>query len=78
MPDAIGGSPRSPSPSTSGRRNIGARRLHTVMERLLDDLSFNATRHTGESINIDAAYVDARLKDIARRRESRPLHPLGT
>jgi ATP-dependent HslUV protease ATP-binding subunit HslU len=35
------------------------------MERLLDDLSFNATRHTGESITIDAAYVDAKLKDIA-------------
>ena len=47
------------------QENIGARRLHTVMERLLDDLSFNATRHTGESIAIDAAYVDAKLKDIA-------------
>ena len=47
------------------QENIGARRLHTVMERLLDELSYNATRHTGESINIDAAYVDARLKDIA-------------
>jgi len=47
------------------QENIGARRLHTVMERLLDDLSFNATRHTGESFTIDAAYVDARLKGIA-------------
>ena len=47
------------------QENIGARRLHTVMERLLDDLSFHATRHTGESFAIDAAYVDARLKDIA-------------
>jgi len=47
------------------QENIGARRLHTVMERLLDDLSFHATRHTGESFTIDAAYVDARLKDIA-------------
>jgi len=45
--------------------NIGARRLYTVMERLLDDLSFHATRHTGESFTIDAAYVDARLKGIA-------------
>jgi ATP-dependent HslUV protease ATP-binding subunit HslU len=36
-----------------------------VMERLLDDLSFHATRHTGESFTIDAAYVDARLKGIA-------------
>ena len=47
------------------QENIGARRLHTVMERLLDDVSFHATRHTGESITIDAAYVDAKLKDIA-------------
>ena len=47
------------------QENIGARRLHTVMERLLDDLSFHATRHTGESFTIDADYVDARLKDIA-------------
>jgi ATP-dependent HslUV protease ATP-binding subunit HslU len=47
------------------QENIGARRLYTVMERLLDDLSFHATRHTGESFTIDAAYVDARLAGIA-------------
>ncbi len=47
------------------QENIGARRLYTVMERLLDDLSFHATRHTGESFAVDAAYVDERLKDIA-------------
>src|SRR5512137_2591920 len=46
------------------QENIGARRLHTVMERLLDDLSFHATRHTGESFTIDAAYVDTRLAGI--------------
>jgi len=43
--------------------NIGARRLYTVMEKLLDDLSFNATRHSGETITIDAAYVDKQLAD---------------
>ena len=47
------------------QENIGARRLYTVMERLLDEVSFNATRHTGETIPIDAAYVDARLAGIA-------------
>ena len=47
------------------QENIGARRLHTVMERLLDELSFQATRHTGETFTIDAAYVDARLAGIA-------------
>jgi ATP-dependent HslUV protease ATP-binding subunit HslU len=45
--------------------NIGARRLYTVMERLLEDLSFDAAKLSGQSITIDAAYVDARLKDLA-------------
>jgi ATP-dependent HslUV protease ATP-binding subunit HslU len=45
--------------------NIGARRLHTVMERLLDDLSFDADRREGEAVAIDAGYVDARLKELA-------------
>ena len=45
--------------------NIGARRLHTVMERLLEDLSFNAGRRK-ETVTIDATYVDARLKDLAQ------------
>jgi ATP-dependent HslUV protease ATP-binding subunit HslU len=45
--------------------NIGARRLYTVMERLLDDLSFEADRRSGETLNIDAAYVDVRLKELA-------------
>jgi ATP-dependent HslUV protease ATP-binding subunit HslU len=45
--------------------NIGARRLYTVMERLLDELSFEADKRQGESIRVDAGYVDARLKDLA-------------
>ncbi|HSQ80956.1 MAG TPA: ATP-dependent protease ATPase subunit HslU [Casimicrobiaceae bacterium] len=47
------------------QENIGARRLYTVMERLLEELSFHASRHTGETIVIDAAYVDGRLAGIA-------------
>ena len=46
--------------------NIGARRLYTVMERLLEDVSFNASKHTGEAVAVDAAYVDERLKDLAQ------------
>ena len=46
--------------------NIGARRLYTVMERLLEDVSFNAAKHSGQTIVIDAAYVDARLKDLSQ------------
>ena len=46
--------------------NIGARRLHTVMERLLDEVSFHASELGGQSITIDAAYVDRMLSDIAK------------
>ena len=45
--------------------NIGARRLYTVMERLLEEVSFEAGRHDAERIVIDAAYVDAKLKELA-------------
>jgi ATP-dependent HslUV protease ATP-binding subunit HslU len=46
--------------------NIGARRLHTVMERLLDEISFTATDQPGESVTIDAAYVRAHVSDLAK------------
>ena len=46
--------------------NIGARRLYTVMERLLEAVSFNAAKHSGDTVVIDGAYVDARLKDLAQ------------
>jgi len=49
--------------------NIGARRLYTVMERLLEDISFDADRHANETLVIDAAYVDAKLKDVAERED---------
>ena len=46
--------------------NIGARRLYTVIEKLLEEISFNAGKHSGEKVVIDAAYVDSRLKDLAQ------------
>ncbi len=46
--------------------NIGARRLYTVMERLLDELSFEADKREGETMNIDAAYVEDRLGELAQ------------
>ncbi|MDP3701611.1 MAG: ATP-dependent protease ATPase subunit HslU [Hylemonella sp.] len=49
--------------------NIGARRLATVMERLLEEVSFNATRLQGQTVNVDAAYVDARLADLSRNED---------
>ena len=45
--------------------NIGARRLHTVMERLLEALSFEAADQSGQSITVDRDYVDRELKDLA-------------
>jgi ATP-dependent HslUV protease ATP-binding subunit HslU len=46
--------------------NIGARRLSTVMEHLLDEVSFDAARLQGQTVNIDAAYVNARLGALSR------------
>jgi len=46
--------------------NIGARRLQTVMEKLLEDVSFEADTRAGETIRIDAAYVDRQLSGIAK------------
>jgi ATP-dependent HslUV protease ATP-binding subunit HslU len=49
--------------------NIGARRLSTVMERLLDEVSFEATRLGGQTVRIDAPYVDARLAELSRNED---------
>ena len=46
--------------------NIGARRLHTVMERLLETLSYEAAEKTGEKVVIDSAYVDGHLEALVR------------
>jgi ATP-dependent HslUV protease ATP-binding subunit HslU len=46
--------------------NIGARRLQTVMERVLDEISFVASEKPGEKLTIDAAYVKARVEDLAK------------
>jgi ATP-dependent HslUV protease ATP-binding subunit HslU len=46
--------------------NIGARRLHTVMERLLEGVSFDAADRSGLELRIDAAYVDRELAELAQ------------
>ncbi|MBI4998087.1 MAG: ATP-dependent protease ATPase subunit HslU [Rhodocyclales bacterium] len=45
--------------------NIGARRLYTVMEKLLEEVSFDAGRRSGTAVQVDAAYVDTRLGELA-------------
>src|SRR5690606_30053182 len=49
--------------------NIGARRLHTLLERLLDDVSYNAADYKKQRIRIDAAYVKERLGSLAQDRD---------
>jgi ATP-dependent HslUV protease ATP-binding subunit HslU len=49
--------------------NIGARRLATVMERLLDEVSFDAPQRSGQTVHIDVATVDARLAELARNED---------
>jgi ATP-dependent HslUV protease ATP-binding subunit HslU len=44
--------------------NVGARRLHTIMERLLDEVSYYAPERSGSAVKIDAAYVRARLGPV--------------
>jgi ATP-dependent HslUV protease ATP-binding subunit HslU len=46
--------------------NIGARRLQTVMEKLLEELSFEAEDRTGETVTVDEAYVRERLEGLAK------------
>ena len=49
--------------------NIGARRLATVMEHLLDEVSFGATQLQGQTVTVDAAYVDGRLGELSRNED---------
>lgn len=49
--------------------NIGARRLSTVMERLLDEVSFNATTLSGQTVQVDAAYVESRLAELSKNED---------
>jgi ATP-dependent HslUV protease ATP-binding subunit HslU len=49
--------------------NIGARRLSTVMERLLDEVSFDAPNRGGQTVSIGAAEVDAKLAELAKNED---------
>lgn len=53
----------------SKMENIGARRLHTIMEMLLEEVSFSASEMKGQNVKIDVAYVDERLKSIVQDRD---------
>ncbi|MCE5199790.1 MAG: ATP-dependent protease ATPase subunit HslU [Armatimonadota bacterium] len=65
-PDGISEIARIAADVNTSMENIGARRLHTVMERLLDDVSFAAPDIEEKNIHVDAAYVRAKLQDIVK------------
>lgn len=64
--DGIDAIARVAADANASVENIGARRLQTVMERVLDDVSFTATDRSGETITVDAAHVERHVGDLAR------------
>ncbi len=64
--DAIDAIARIAVEINSAIENIGARRLQTVMERILDEISFAAADRSGETVTVDAAYIEAHIGDLAR------------
>lgn len=69
LPEAVSRLATIAAAANSRTENIGARRLHTVLERLLEELSFEADAMAGAKVTIDQAYVDARFKDYAERQD---------
>ncbi len=64
--DGIAAIARTAAEVNDALENIGARRLSTVMEKLLEDISFDAEDRQGTSLTVDAAYVDQQLASVAR------------
>jgi ATP-dependent HslUV protease ATP-binding subunit HslU len=64
--DAVGEIADLAAEINQGVENIGARRLHTVMEKLVEDISFTASERSGETVNIDAATVRETVGDLAK------------
>jgi ATP-dependent HslUV protease ATP-binding subunit HslU len=66
LPEAIDGIAEIAMQVNTSTENIGARRLYTIMERLLEDISFEAPDMPGKELTIDAEYVRQRLSDVMR------------
>ncbi len=64
--DGVDAIARIAAETNAAIENIGARRLQTVLERVLDDVSYTATDRSGEAVTIDAAYVEKHVGDLAR------------
>jgi ATP-dependent HslUV protease ATP-binding subunit HslU len=68
--DALHAVARYSSLANEKTEDIGARRLHTVMERILEDISFHADEHKGETIVIDAEMIDKKLEDLVENEDA--------
>jgi ATP-dependent HslUV protease ATP-binding subunit HslU len=68
-PDAVEEIAATAASVNERTENIGARRLHTILEKLLDEVSFDAPEKKGTSISIDAGYVRAKLTDIVKNED---------
>ncbi|WP_036289976.1 ATP-dependent protease ATPase subunit HslU [Methylosinus sp. PW1] len=68
-PSAVDAIARVAVQVNSSVENIGARRLQTVMERVLDEVSFSASDRAGETVTIDGAYVEEHIGDLAKNRD---------
>ncbi len=64
--DAIGELATIAAEVNASVENIGARRLHTIMERVLEELSYTATDRSGETVTVDAAYVQEHVGELAK------------
>jgi ATP-dependent HslUV protease ATP-binding subunit HslU len=65
-PDAVEAIAEVAMRVNASTENIGARRLYTVMEKLLEEISFTAPEMPGKALTVDAAYVEERLRDVTR------------
>lgn len=65
-PDGVEALAEAAAEANARLENIGARRLHTVLERVLDEVSFSASDRAGETITLDRAYVAQRLGDLVK------------
>ena len=66
LPEAVAAIAETAMQVNAATENIGARRLYTIMERLLEEISFEAPERPGKELTIDAGYVRERLADITR------------
>ncbi len=77
-PDGVNAIAKIAVQVNSSVENIGARRLQTVMERVLDEVSYSAPDRSGEQVEVTAEFVEKNIGDLARNARSEPVHSLGT